>query len=305
MTLQCLSKPLKSIYLYPLLCYNKTMLNYIIWLLVAGLYSPILYQLYSSRWETIDYTHAYFILPISLWLVWRMRSRLASLIKNSSITNKPRAYSLEPTAILLIIFGLFLFIFGWRWDFLSVSTFSLFPLLFGIILYLYGTAFAKALTFPILYLLLIVPPPLGILDSITMPMRYGISIATKSFLKLFHYPITRDGLLLSISGNEIYMGAPCSGFRSLITMISLGLIYAYLNKGKFTKKALLVISVVPLALIGNFIRVTGMCLVTHYLGQNAGHKFHDTSGYVIFLFLIFGLIGIDFLLDKIKPGWSS
>lgn len=192
-----------------------------------------------------------------------------------------------------------MFIFGWRWDYLSVSTISAIPLLFGLVLYLYGAGAAASLSFPILYLLLLVPPPLGVLDSITIPMRYGVSALTEVILKGVGYPITRDGLMLSLGGHEVYMGAPCSGFRSLITMTSLGLVYAYISKGGFWKKTALFTSIIPLTLLGNLIRVLGVCLVTFYFGEAIGAKFHDISGFVIFLILILGMMGIDSVLDRI------
>lgn len=259
-----------------------------IWLLIAVLYSPVFYMLYKSRWESIDYTHAYFILPVSLWLVWRQRARLKEMVRLSSSVG-----SLSLFAISLLIF-----IFGWRQEYLFIMTLSLIPLLFGITIYLYGPAVGKALAFPILYLLLLVPPPLGVLDSITIPMRYGVSVATQYILHIFNYPITRDGLLLSLGGHEVFMGAPCSGFRSLVTMISLGLAYAYVIKGAVRTKAVLITSIVPLALIGNLLRVVGICLVTFYFGETIGQKFHDMSGFVIFIVLITGLIGIEALMEK-------
>jgi exosortase/archaeosortase family protein len=94
------------------------------------------------------------------------------------------------------------------------------------------------------------------------------------------------------------MGAPCSGFRSLITMISLGLVYTYVIKGTVQKKTILLASVIPFALLGNLLRVMGICLTTFYMGEAAGQKVHDYGGYVIFLVLIFGLLGLDSLLEK-------
>ncbi len=272
-------------------------MNYLIWLAAALLYSPILYQLYNARWETIDYTHAYFILPVSIWLAWRERQTLRSLIKSAQTSASGPAFAY----FFLLILGLLMFIFGWRQEYLFVSTLSLIPLLFGLTGYLYGKQITKPLIFPILYLLLMVPPPLGVLDSITLPMRHWISVITANLLKAFGYPITRDGLLLSLGGHDIYMGAPCSGFRSLITMISLGLVYAYVIKGTFQKKMILLSSIVPLALLGNLIRVVGMCLVTYYMGETAGKHYHDASGFVIFLVLIFGLIALETLLERKQP----
>jgi len=274
------------------------MLHWILWGLVLGFYSPVLIELYRSRWEQVDYTHAYFILPLSLWFVWRMRAKLKELVKQneaSLITTRPLAWS---GYLFLIILGVLMFSFGWRRDYLLITSLSLIPLLFGITGYVYGSRVAFALRFPILFLLLMMPPPLGVLDSITIPLRYGISIAVSKLLLLFKIPITRDGLILSLGGHEVYMGPACSGFRSLITMITLGITYTYIIKGSFAKKAILLGSVVPLALLGNFARVAGVCLVTYYVSESAGQKFHDIAGYVIFVLLIFCLMGLDILLDR-------
>ena len=197
------------------------MFLYLPWVFVAILYSPILYQLYNSRWENIDYTHAYFILPVTLWLIWRKRKDIKPLPSTSNESLR---------AIITLIVGLSMFALGWRKDYLFVSTLSLIPVSFGLIGYLYGPKAAGALRFPILYLLLMVPPPLGVLDAITLPMRYATSKMAYIVLKSFFLPVIKDGLILSIDNQQVYLEPACSGFRSLITMISLGLLYAYLPK---------------------------------------------------------------------------
>ena len=161
----------------------------------------------------------------------------------------------------------------------------------------------KALSFPILYLLLLVPPPFGIIDSITLPMRHGISVLTEKILFLLNYPISRKGLLLTIGYNDIFMGAPCSGFRSLITMVSLVLVYVYIGKGNLSKKLVLTAFIIPMALLGNLLRVITLCLITYYFGEEAGQGFfHNFSGIVIFIITLLGLMGAESILDKIKAG---
>jgi len=225
-----------------------------------------------------------------MWLAFRKRTMIKKMLHGQDY----RVFK----GLVLIAIGLSMFIFAWRKEYLSISTMSLIPLLFGMVYYLYGRSMVKALSFPIIYLILLVPPPIGIIDSITLPMRYGISLATGAFLRLAHYPITREGLLFSFSGHQIYMGTPCSGFRSLITMMSLGLIYAYMSKGSRRKKLFLVLSVIPIALLGNFIRVTGVCVSTYHFGPSFAQKFHDYSGFIIFIALILALAGLDSLMEK-------
>lgn len=267
-------------------------MSYVIWILVAALYAPVFFTLYSFRWDKVDYTHAYFILPISLWLTWRKRARLRELFQKTKSGK-------NLFGLFTLFFGILMFIFGWRQDYLFISTLSLVPLLFGMISHLYGINIAKALSFPILYLLLLVPPPFGILDSITLPMRYGISIVTEVILRFFDYPISREGLLLTIGYHDIFMGQACSGFRSLITMFSLVLVYVYISKGGLAKKLILTSFIIPFALLGNLVRIITLCLITFYFGEEAGQGFfHNFSGIVIFVITISGLLGVELILDK-------
>lgn len=269
-----------------------TLLNVLTWISLIILYFPIFTHLYRSRWHAVDYTHAYFILPVSLWLIFRKRKVLKELLKTPD-AQRTILYC------ALFLFGTFLFIFGWRWDYLIISTLSLVFVLYGLIGFLYGKKVLGTITFPLLYLLMLVPPPLGIVDNLTLPMRHLISNATEVILKFFHYPVSREGLLLTIGTHEVFMGQPCSGFRSLVTMCALALVYVYLLKGNLPKKLILLLSVVPLALLGNLIRIIILCLITYYLGEEAAQGFfHNFSGLVIFVIMITGLIGLETLLDK-------
>ncbi len=270
------------------------MVHYIIWALVAIIYAPSFIKLYRVRWDLLDYTHSYFILPVSLWLIWRKRDQIREHLQDI----KPGKNFLGLAALSS---GILLFIFGSRFDYASLTAFSLIPVLFGLVHFLYGTKMVKLLSFPILYLLLLVPPPMGIIDSITLPMRYGISSLAEQVLSFLNFPISRDGLLLTIGYTDIFMGQPCSGFRSLITLLSLGIIYIYISKSSLPKKFLLTASIVPLALLGNLVRVITLCLITFYFGEEAGQGFfHNFSGIVMFIITIMGLISIESLLNKVS-----
>jgi exosortase len=241
----------------------------------------------------IDYTHAYFILPVSLWLAWSERKRFKELIESPSTLG-------NIVGLLILFFGSALFVLGWRNDYLIILSFSLIPILVGYIYFIFGLKVLRLLWFPLFYLLLMVPPPMGILDAITIPMRYGITAASHYFLSFLGYPIVREGLLLILNDNEIYMGAPCSGFRSLITLISLGLAYTYISSGNIKTKVSLLISIIPMAILGNFLRVILVCLAINYFSNKIGEIVHDVCGYVIFIILILGLICLENLCLKLE-----
>jgi exosortase len=269
------------------------MIKYLVWILAAALYAPLFSNLYSIRWDSVDYTHAYFILPISLWLTWLKRKKIKETFQHLNPNSK------NSVSFLVLILGILMFIFGWRQDYIFIQALSLIPFLFGLTGYFYGISMVRTLSFPILYLLLLVPPPFGILDSVTLPMRHGISVLTENILFLLNYPISRKGLLLSIGYNDIFMGQPCSGFRSLITMFSLVLVYVHISKGNLSKKLILTSFIIPMALFGNLIRVITLCLITFYFGEEAGQGFfHNFSGIVIFIITLLGLMAVEALLES-------
>jgi len=267
-----------------------------VWSLTAGLYVPVFITLYKSRWETIDYTHAYFILPLSLYFVWRARHKYTSLAENLPVFK-----GFWP--LFWLVSGLSLFIFAWKQDYLFLSTLSLIPVLCGLTCYLYGKKVFQSVAFPIFYLLFLVPPPLGVLDEITVPMRYGVSVTTELVLKMLGYPLSRQGLMLFVGSHEVFLGAACSGFRSLITLASLGSAYIYLTQGSLSKKIGMAAAIVPLALLGNLMRVVSVCIATYYLGESKGWRlFHDASGFLMFSVMIGGLLGVERIFEKIETG---
>ncbi len=267
------------------------MLHYVSWILFLSLYIPLFFRLYRSSWLESDYTHAYFIFPIFLWLVWRKRLAIKDILKELKPNKKLSGF-------FALLFGVFMFTFGWRQDYVFITTLSLVPVLYGLVSFLYGQMVAKTLYFPIFYLILLAPLPTGIVDNLTLPLRFGVSIATDKILRLFSFPISREGLLLSLGNNELFMGQPCSGFRSIITMFSLALVYVYIIKGGLSKKIILVTSIIPVSIFGNLMRVIILCLITYYFGEEAGQGFfHNFSGILIFIITILGLVGIEYLLE--------
>ncbi len=200
----------------------------------------------------------------------------------------------------LLVGGLLLFLFGWREDYLLLITASLIPVLFGLSGYLYGTGIWAHLVFPIAYLLFLVPPPMGLLDSATLPMRHISSVGAEAVLRVMGYPVVRQGLLLSIGRTEIFLGQPCSGFHSLITMLSLGTVYAHIGSLNRLSKTLLVAAIAPAALLGNIIRVVILSLITVHFGKEAGEGFfHSFSGLVVFAIMMLVLVACDRLLQKL------
>lgn len=271
---------------------KKQFIYYLLWGLVIVLFFPIFSILYRQRWGGLGYTHAYFILPVSLGLVyWKKRELAEAFAATEKRFGTP--------SLIIFAFGALMYLFGWRQDYMVISTFALIPFLYGFIGVIYGRKVQRLVLFPILYLLLLVPPPFALLDRVTLPLRYISAFGVEKIFRLFNFPITREGLGYVIEGQQMMIDEACSGFRSLITMLSLGLVYAYTIRSKIIKKVVLVLSIIPLALMGNILRVMVISLIAINFSKEAAQGFmHSFSGVVVFLFIVLGFVGIEALWGR-------
>ena len=266
---------------------KKQIVYYLLWILIAVLFFPTFRHLYSYRWDVLDYTHAYFILPVSLGLAFWKRRELAAAFANTE-----KRFGALP--FLIFISGGLMYLFGWLQGYMIISTFALIPFLYGFIGFIYGKKVQRLLLFPVLYLILLVPPPFALLDSVTLPLRYFSAFWVEKIFRLFNFPLQREGLMYIVKGQQMMIDEACSGFRSIITMFSLGLVYVYMIRGSILKKAVLTASIIPLALIGNIVRITAVTLIAIYFGQEAAQGFlHSFSGMIVFLFIVLGFMGIE------------
>lgn len=75
----------------------------------------------------------------------------------------------------------------------------------------------------------------------------------------------------------------CSGMRSLMALIMLSAAWAYLSDLKFWKKCVLFLSAIPLAVIGNGVRIASIVVMAEYGDARfAAKTWHDWSGLLFF-----------------------
>jgi len=157
----------------------------------------------------------------------------------------------------------------------------------------------KKIFFPLVYLLFLIPPPALAIDALTLPLK-KISIYGSYFLlKLFHLPVEVSGALLRVGGHEMLISDACSGFRSIVTLLALGSIYAYLQDTTLRNKWIIFLLVIPLGIAGNIFRITLTGLISYFVGvKYAEGFFHAASGAILFIFVVLSLIGLTELIVK-------
>ncbi len=246
-----------------------------------------------DRWSdafasTADYSHGWLIPIVSIGIIWYKRKELMQAPK-----------SLSRWGLAVIVIALLTHWLGAKAQQTRLSLFGLALLLWGIPFYLYGWNVARVLIFPCSYLFLCIP--LNFLDSLTFPLRIFSTIVSTSVLNGLGIAAQRSGSAIysmAAGGFSFDVADPCSGIRSLIAMMALTAVYAYLTQKTLIRKWLLFFSCIPLAIIGNIARIVTVALVAQSFGEKAAlGLYHDYSGYVIFSVAIGLMVGLGSLLS--------
>jgi exosortase len=188
---------------------------------------------------------------------------------------------------------------------LFTSRFSLLVLLVGMILFLAGWRFLRAVSFPLCFLIFMIPLPAIVYNQITFPLQLLASRLATFWLELVHVPVLRDGNILVLSNYSLEVVEACSGIRSLMTLISLAVIYGYLRERRLWVRILLTVLMVPSAIVSNAIRIMGAATMAHRFGPAAAEGFlHEFSGWVIFVVSLLLLFALHLILQQIgkAPG---
>ena len=257
--------------------------------LVLLLYASVLKHLVLQWWSDPDYGHGFLVPLFSGYLLWRQRERWM----NCEI--KPSNFGL-----LVMLGALGLLLVGSLGAELFTSRFSLLVLLAGMILFLAGWKFLRVVFFPLSFLIFMIPLPTIIYNQITFPLQLLASRFATFSLELVHVPVLRDGNVLILSNYSLEVVEACSGIRSLMTLISMAVIYGYFLEPRIWARLLLVVAMVPIAIVSNAIRIMGAGMMAHRFGSAAAEGFlHGFSGWVIFLVALLLLFVFRWILSHI------
>jgi exosortase len=173
-------------------------------------------------------------------------------------------------------------------------------LIAGIILFLAGWKMLRAVSFPLGYLLWMIPIPVIIYNQITFPLQLIASRLATAWLEFAQVPVLRDGNILIMSNYSLEVVEACSGIRSLMTLMALAVAYGYLVSPRRWVRYVLAASMVPVAIGTNAIRIMGAGIMARHFGPAAAEGFlHQFSGWAIFLVALGLMFGSHWILRRI------
>jgi exosortase len=236
-----------------------------------------LYQRYIA--DDTYYSHGFLIPVVTGVLIW---------FKRSQIINIKWEYNFW--GLILVISALAIHFLSTLVEVFFVSGFSILLLVFGISLFLFGKKITQKIIFPISFLIFMFPLPLVAINAISFPMKMFVTKSAAFILHTFlNIPLKNEGFQIFFPNGSLTIENPCSGLRSFIVMLALGSIFAYLLKASMSKRISLFLLAIPIAIVSNMIRVILLCLGVYIYGNQITQGFfHDFSGYLVFV-IAFGI----------------
>jgi exosortase B len=269
------------------------------WLLALGLvcmFWPVGQKLAHTVWATDDQGHGPIIIGVALWLIWQRRADL--------IAAAQKAHSSGWLGWPLFAFGLVLYFVGRLQNIPTFELGALIPISVGLVLATYGGAMLRLVGFPLFFLAFAVPLPGGLVDALTMPLKYAVSVVAEIILHHAGLPVGRTGVMLTVGQYQLLVADACAGLNSMFTLEALGILYMNLvGHTNRVRNVVLAILIIPMAFIANVIRVMVLVCVTYYFGDEAGQGVvHGMAGMVLFVVALTLMFAMDKALNLVfKP----
>ena len=170
----------------------------------------------------------------------------------------------------------------------------------GFILF-YGVSVARAAAFPLLFLFLMTPLPDFVIDKAIFSLQAGSTIVATWLFRLLKVPAWREGFILHLPSINLEVAKECSGIRSSVVLLITTLLVGQFVLRSFWGKSLLVLSIVPVVILKNGVRIVTIALLTMYVDRRFLHGWlHQSGGIVFYLLGLLTLVPILILLKRVE-----
>ncbi|MFH0731628.1 MAG: exosortase/archaeosortase family protein [Candidatus Omnitrophota bacterium] len=234
-----------------------------------------------DRWFAKEsyYGHGMLIPVVALYFVWSRKELLKKAKMSSSMSG-----------VIIIAASLLIHIICAALKVYFISGFSFVFALYGLVLFFFGKEIAKCLIFPVFFLLAMIPLPLVLIGNLVVRLKLLAMDGSVFLLNRIGFQAIKDGGYIRMPNSFILVADPCSGLRSLISLLTLGLVFAFTMKASYIKKTTLLLSSVPIAIFSNVLRITSVSIVNDLYGEKAANGFfHGFAGFMVFV-VAFGLL---------------
>ena len=239
----------------------------------AFLFRDVIAKLVYDWGHDDNYSHGFLIVPIALYFAWERRARLMSAAPAGSMLG-----------LVVVVGSIATLIAGILGAELFLSRVAIIGLVAGMVLFILGWHHLRVLSLPIAFLLLMIPLPAIIFNQIAFPLQLFASQVGEMALTMWGIPVLREGNVMILANTTLEVAEACSGIRSLVSLLTLGIVYSYFTDSRQWVRLTATLATIPIAIAANGLRVAGTGIAAHYYGADAATGFfHTFSGWLVFV----------------------
>jgi exosortase len=259
--------------------------------LLCVLYYRVGIKLVYDWYTLTDFGHGFLVPFFAAFLVWDKRK----VISTTPIKQAWAGIALVVLAIAVLILG----VYGVE---LFTARFSFVMLLTGLVWTFFGWPMVRELRFPLLVLILAIPFPAIVFNQITFPLQLFASRIASEILPMLGVPVLLDGNVIQLPVMPLEVAEACSGIRSLMSLFTLAVFYGYFLERTTSRRVILALASIPIAVTANVFRIvgTGLC-VQYWDPDKALGFFHEFSGWVMFVISLGCLYLVHRVMRLISP----
>lgn len=241
------------------------------------LYDLIRFALHSEL-----FSHVLLIPFISGYLVWLKKDSL----RHTSPPVRSRALVPSAAGVLVLIGSWFAAHIGFvvRHDYLTWTALSLLLLFAGACFFCLGSDTMRAISFPLRFLLFMVPFPGFLVDAIETFLQHSSAVGADWFFSLTGMSFVRDGLIFQLPGIRLEVAPECSGIHSSLVLFITSVLAGQLFLVSPWKRVLLAFAIVPLGILRNAFRIWVIGELCVHISPNMINSWiHRRGGPVFFV----------------------
>lgn len=186
----------------------------------------------------------------------------------------------------------------------SPSILSFVMICWGTFLFCYGTQAFREAAFGLGLMVFMVPFPSFILDAVVGFLQRSSADTVDMLFSRLGIPVLREDFIFRLSNFTIHVAEECSGIRSFLSLVIVGLVAGYWFLASGWARVALVAVVVPLAILKNALRIVGLALLANYVDPTyiTDSALHRVGGIPLFLLSLIVLFGVMRLLRRLECG---
>ena len=262
----------------------------------VAMFHTFFYTQHLLSWGSGDWSHAYFVPLISLYVIWQQRDKLSRLPSE-----------LFWPGLIPMMLGVSSYVFfqigpannhmGQGWS--AILT------LFGMVLLTTGPRITMQLLLPIAYLVFGVTVAQMIMLRVTFKLQLFAAYGAYVLLNMLGVNTSMSGYSLEVVNGQTGVVSPldvaqaCSGMRMVIAFAALGVAVALVGVRHWWQRTALILLAVPVALLMNVVRVAVLGIGSLYNPSFAQGQAHMLIGTILLVPAFFLYMGIVWALNKL------